>query len=57
MNQQINLFQPIFRKERKVLSFEALIQISGIMIVALAALYGYGSWNNIGLAKEISGLN
>ena len=56
MNQQINLFQPIFRKERKVLSFEALIQISGIMIVALAALYGYGSWNNIGLAKEISGL-
>lgn len=56
MNQQINLFQPIFRKERKVLSFEALVQICGIMIAALAALYGYGTWSNSGLATEISGL-
>jgi len=56
MNQQINLFQPIFRKERKVLSFEALVQISGIVIVALAALYGYGIWSNHGLATEVSGL-
>jgi hypothetical protein len=56
MNQQINLFQPIFRKERKVLSFEALVQISGIVIVALAALYGYGTWSNRGLSTEVSGL-
>lgn len=56
MNQQINLFQPIFRKERKLLSFDAFIQISGIVIVALAALYGYGAWSNNGATKEISGL-
>jgi hypothetical protein len=56
MNQQINLFQPIFRKERKILSFEALIQIRGIMIAALAALYGFGTWSNSGLATEVSGL-
>ena len=56
MNQQINLFQPIFRKERKVLSFEALVQICGIMIAALAALCGYGMWSNSGLSTEVSGL-
>ncbi|MGD8591470.1 MAG: hypothetical protein PVF82_01480 [Gammaproteobacteria bacterium] len=56
MNQQINLFQPIFRKERKILSSGALVQICGIMIAALAALYGYGAWSNSGLTIEISGL-
>jgi hypothetical protein len=56
MNQQINLFQPIFRKERKVLSSAAFVQICGIMIAALAALYGYGSWSNSGLTIEIRGL-
>lgn len=54
MNQQINLFQPIFRKERKVLSFEALVQISGIVIAGLAALYGYGVWSNNQLANDLS---
>jgi hypothetical protein len=56
MNQQINLFQPIFRKERKVLSFAALVQFSGIMLAALAALYGYGIWSNSRLTIDISGL-
>ena len=54
MQQQINLFQPIFRKERKILSFRALIQISGIVVVALVILYGYGLWNNSRLNKELA---
>ncbi len=56
MNQQINLFQPIFRKERKLLSFAAFIQISGIVIAALAALYGYGNWSSKGLSQEVRSL-
>jgi len=56
MQQQINLFQPIFRKERKILSFGALIQISGIVMFALAVLYGYGLWNNNRASKQLSAL-
>ena len=56
MQQQINLFQPIFRKERKILSFAALIQISGIFITALVVLYGLGLWQNSRINKELAGL-
>jgi len=44
MNQQINLFQPIFRKERKILSFTALIQINVIFVVVLAAIFSLALW-------------
>jgi len=44
MNQQINLFQPIFRKQRKILSFTALIQINVIFLVVLALIYLLGWW-------------
>lgn len=44
INQQINLFQPIFRKERKLLSFRVLVQASGIVLFALLLMYGWGWW-------------
>jgi hypothetical protein len=42
INQQVNLFQPIFRKERKILSFHALLQGAAVVVVMLALLYGWG---------------
>jgi Tfp pilus assembly protein PilN len=42
INQQVNLFQPIFRKERKLLSFRVLVQASGTVLVLLAVLTGWG---------------
>lgn len=56
MNQQINLFQPIFRKQRKLLSFAALLQTCAIMIVALAALYGFGWWQTGSLSNDLTAL-
>lgn len=56
MHQQINLFQPIFRKERKILSFEAMLQTSTVVVVSLLVLFGYGLWNNKSLQSEIDGL-
>lgn len=44
INQQINLFQPIFRKERKLLSFRVLMQASGVVLTALMLMYGWGAW-------------
>jgi len=41
INQQVNLFQPIFRKERKLLSFRVLTQACAAVLVVLTLLYGW----------------
>lgn len=41
INQQVNLFQPIFRKERKLLSFRALIQACSAVLVVLIIMYAW----------------
>jgi len=41
INQQVNLFQPIFRKERKLLSFRVLIQACAAVLVVLTLMYGW----------------
>jgi len=41
INQQINLFQPIFRKERKLLSFRILAQACAAVLVVLTLMYGW----------------
>jgi len=42
IQQQVNLFQPIFRRERKLLSFRVLLQASAAVVVVLVLLYGWG---------------
>lgn len=42
ITQQINLYQPIFRKERKLLSFRVLLQAVGAVLLLLGVLYGMG---------------
>ncbi len=44
MSQQINLYQPIFRRQRKVFSAVTLAQIIAVISLGLAAIYGYGRW-------------
>lgn len=41
INQQVNLFQPIFRKERKLLSFRVLLQSCAAVLAVLVLLYGW----------------
>lgn len=45
MNQQINLYQPMFRKQEKVFSAVAMLQVLLLLIVALVAFYGYSWWS------------
>jgi hypothetical protein len=40
--QQINLFQPIFRRQRHIFSAETMLQALTVVAVALATIYGYG---------------
>ena len=42
MRQQVNLYQPIFRKQKKVFSAVAMLQITGFFIVVLSGIYLYG---------------
>ena len=44
MRQQVNLFLPMFRKERKVFSARTLLLICTLALVALLFAYGYSRW-------------
>jgi len=44
INQQVNLFQPTFRKERKLLSFEAMVKICVAVLILMTGIYGWGEW-------------
>ena len=39
--QQVNLFQPIFRKERKLLSFKVLVQACVAAVLVLTMIFGW----------------
>lgn len=51
MSQQINLYQPIFRKEEKKFSTVAMLQAMGLVVVGVVALYAY-TWWQIGALKD-----
>ena len=40
--QQVNLFQPIFRRQRQVFSAAVLLPSIGVFVLALAAIAGFG---------------
>ena len=54
MSQQINLYQPIFRRERKVFSAATIAQATLVVAAGLAAIYGYASWKMRGLNREVA---
>lgn len=56
MNQQINLFQPMFRKERKILSFNATLQVCLIVVAALAAITTYSVWQTQAMKHTVATL-
>ena len=53
MYQQINLYQPIFRKQRQIFSAATMLQALAIVTVALLAIYGYGLLGVRGLEAEV----
>lgn len=41
MMQQVNLYQPMFRQQKKVFSAATMVQILGFYVVVLGAIYAY----------------
>jgi hypothetical protein len=54
MSQQINLYQPIFRKQKKKFSAEAMLQGFLIVLAGALALVGYAYWQNSQLRAQLS---
>jgi Tfp pilus assembly protein PilN len=53
MYQQVNLYQPIFRKQRQVFSAATMAQAVGLVVVVLLGIYGYGVWKLARLEAEV----
>ena len=50
--QQINLYHPIFRRQKHIFSSATMLQVIGIFAVALMTIYFYGLWQVQGLENE-----
>jgi Tfp pilus assembly protein PilN len=50
--QQINLYQPIFRRQRQIFSAMTMLQAGGIVAAALLGIYFFGLWQVLGLEAE-----
>jgi len=51
VSQQVNLYQPIFRKEEKKFSTVAMLQAMGLVVIGVAAIYAY-TWWQVGTLKS-----
>ena len=53
MSQQINLYQPIFRRQEKKFSTTAMLQGAGLVLAGIIVMYGYTQWQVRSLRGEI----
>lgn len=54
MRQQINLYQPIFREQRRIFSARTIALAIAVISLGLAAFWGYGSWKVGRLEREVA---
>lgn len=52
IQQQINLYQPRFRKQEKVFAASSMLTVLIAAILFFGGIYGYAKWNVIALANE-----
>jgi len=53
VSQQINLYQPIFRKEEKKFSTVAMLQAMGLVVIGVVAMYAFSWWQSQALQNEL----
>ena len=57
MNQQINLFHPIFRKEEKKFSAATMLQAGLLVLAGIVLMYGYSWWRTQALRGQLRDIN
>lgn len=56
MYQQINLYQPVFRHEKKVFSALTLLQLLGVIVLVLVGVYGGLRWQLAQVEQNLASL-
>jgi hypothetical protein len=56
MHQQINLYQPVFRRQHKVFGASTLLQILGAVFVLLLMILGHARWTLAGMQTSLNTL-
>ena len=54
MNQQINLYQPMFRRQKKIFSAATMLQTCGIFFLVFSLIYLYGMYQLRPAEKELA---
>lgn len=54
MSQQLNLFNPVFLRQKKYFSATTMLQCLGIVLIALVAMYGFQRWQLSGLERQLA---
>ena len=57
MSQQINLFNPIFLKKKRIFAATAMAQALGVLLLGMAALAAFAQWNLMQLRKQSESQN
>lgn len=56
MSQQINLYQPMFRRERKIFASKTVAQMLGALLLGLGLIWVYGYWQVTRLESQLDDL-
>ncbi|MCZ6802612.1 MAG: hypothetical protein O7D86_01390 [Proteobacteria bacterium] len=56
MNQQINLYQPMFRKQRVIISAVTMLQVGIFFLLVLSSLYAYQNSQLKPIQKQLASL-
>lgn len=56
MSQQINLYQPILRRQRKVFSAVTMLQVATAVVLGLGLLYGFGRSQEASVQRDLQTL-
>jgi hypothetical protein len=54
VSQQINLFNPLFLKQKRYFSALTMSQALGLLVLGLAVFYGFASWQDLSLARQVA---
>jgi cell division protein FtsB len=57
MSQQVNLYNPIFRKQEKKFSAATMLQAGALVLAGIALMYGYAAWRTVALRVQLKDVN
>lgn len=56
MKQQVNLYQPVFRKQKKIFSAVTMVKVMVVLMVGFSAIYGFGRFQLAKLEGQVASL-